>query len=224
VGRKPGVTAAETRAKLLDAAAEVFAEQGYDGARVSEIARRAGLSTGAIYAHYPDKAALLAEAVRTHTPDELSALLARGDADDMLDALRTAGRELGTDDGCGSLVLEGIVAARRDPDVARLLTEGFAHRERLFTLALRRMRAAGLVDATLAPEAVARICSMMAIGGLALSGLGMEDIDDADWAVLVDRLVTALAPAPTDPPSPGSFDRSEQSAQHAVPTDAQECP
>ena len=64
VGRKQGVTAAETRAKLLDAAAEVFAAQGYDGARVGEIARRAGLSTGAIYAHYATKAALLADAVR----------------------------------------------------------------------------------------------------------------------------------------------------------------
>ena len=38
----------ETRAALLAAAAEVFAEKGYEGARVAEIARRAGLTTGAI--------------------------------------------------------------------------------------------------------------------------------------------------------------------------------
>ena len=36
--------------KLLDAAAEVFVEQGYDKGVVSDIARRAGATTGAIYA------------------------------------------------------------------------------------------------------------------------------------------------------------------------------
>jgi AcrR family transcriptional regulator len=221
VGRKQGVTPAETRAKLLDAAADVFAEQGYDGARVSEIARRAGLSTGAIYAHYPTKAALLAEAVRTHTPDELSALLASGDADDMVAALRVAGRELGTDDGIASLVLEAVVAGRRDGEVARLLARGFAERERLIALALRRMRAAGLVDATLAPEAVARVCSMLAIGGLALSGLGLHDVDDADWAAVIDRLVDALAPtdAPSDIPS-----HPIEPSDAGYPADAQEDP
>lgn len=207
MGRKPGVTADETRAKLLGAAAAVFAEQGYGGTRVGEIARRAGLSTGAIYAHYPTKAALLAEAVRTHTPDELSELLDRGDTGDMLAALRTAGRELGGQDPPeASLVLEALVAGRRDAEVAALITRGVAHRERLMTLALRRMRAAGMVDATLAPEAVARIISMLAVGGLALGGLALDDIEAGDWSALIDRLVAALAPptaaTPTDRPDP----------------------
>src|SRR5438477_9063647 len=51
------------RDRLLDAAADVFAEQGYDRARVQDIARRAGLSTGAIYANFRDKADLLADAI-----------------------------------------------------------------------------------------------------------------------------------------------------------------
>ena len=42
----------DTTARLLTAAAEVFAEKGYDGAGVAEIARRAGLTTGAIYSRY----------------------------------------------------------------------------------------------------------------------------------------------------------------------------
>ncbi len=227
VGRKPGVTAEETRAKLLEAAAAAFAEQGYDGARVGEIARRAGLSTGAIYAHYPTKAALLVEALRTHSPDELSELLDRGDTDDLLAALRTAGQELGDQDPtAGSLVLEALVAGRRDPEVAHSLSRGVAHRERLFTLALRRMRAAGLVDATLAPEAVARILTMLAVGGLALGGLGLDDVDDDDWSALIDRLVAALAPpaAPPAPaPGPASPERPEP-PEPPDPADAQEGP
>ena len=48
---------------LIDAAAEVFAERGYDGAGVAEIARRAGVTTGAIYSRYSGKSELLLEAL-----------------------------------------------------------------------------------------------------------------------------------------------------------------
>src|SRR5580658_6877328 len=48
-----------TRTRLLDAAAEVFCEKGYEGTTVSLVARRAGLTTGAIYANFRDKADLL---------------------------------------------------------------------------------------------------------------------------------------------------------------------
>ena len=52
-----------TRVRLVEAAAEVFAEKGYDGAGVQEIARRAGLTTGAIYGRFTGKAELLREAI-----------------------------------------------------------------------------------------------------------------------------------------------------------------
>ncbi len=52
-----------TRQRLLDAATEVFLEKGYDGTRVAEIARRAGLTTGAIYGNFHSKADLLTAAL-----------------------------------------------------------------------------------------------------------------------------------------------------------------
>src|SRR5215510_947986 len=76
------------RAKLIAAAAEVFAERGYDRAGVAEIARRAGVTTGAIYSRYAGKAELLAAAIERHTTDELDALFAdhrfEGRATDVL--------------------------------------------------------------------------------------------------------------------------------------------
>ncbi|MEY2469985.1 MAG: hypothetical protein QOF21_2683 [Actinomycetota bacterium] len=53
----------DTRQKLIDAATEVFLEKGYEGARVAEIARRAGLTTGAIYGNFESKANLLTAAL-----------------------------------------------------------------------------------------------------------------------------------------------------------------
>ena len=49
---------------LIKAAAEFFAERGYAGAGVAEIARRAGVTTGAIYSRYSGKSELLLEALK----------------------------------------------------------------------------------------------------------------------------------------------------------------
>jgi AcrR family transcriptional regulator len=44
-----------TRNALLDAAAEVFARRGFNGASLDEIAETAGFTRGAIYKHFEDK-------------------------------------------------------------------------------------------------------------------------------------------------------------------------
>ena len=76
MGRVAGVTAAETRERLLRAAADVFARQGYDGTRVADIAATAGVSNGALYAHFGSKAELLVAALHTHGRRPLADLLA----------------------------------------------------------------------------------------------------------------------------------------------------
>ena len=62
-GRPPAEQAATRAARLLDVATEVFLEQGFKGASMSEIARRAGASKQTLYARYPSKAALFAALV-----------------------------------------------------------------------------------------------------------------------------------------------------------------
>ncbi len=50
---------AETRARLLTAAAELFAEQGVDAVSVDAVAEAAGRTSGAVYAHFGSKQGLL---------------------------------------------------------------------------------------------------------------------------------------------------------------------
>jgi AcrR family transcriptional regulator len=45
----------DRRARLLDAALAVFMERGYEGTRIQEIARRAGLSYGLVYHYFQTK-------------------------------------------------------------------------------------------------------------------------------------------------------------------------
>jgi AcrR family transcriptional regulator len=53
-----------TRQKVLDAARSLFAERGYEPATIRDIAKGAGMSTGAVFANFQDKAELF-EAVLT---------------------------------------------------------------------------------------------------------------------------------------------------------------
>ncbi|MEI7573659.1 MAG: TetR/AcrR family transcriptional regulator, partial [Phenylobacterium sp.] len=50
-----------TRARLMDAAVEVFARDGFEAASVNEIARRADVVNGTFYVHFKDKDAIAAE-------------------------------------------------------------------------------------------------------------------------------------------------------------------
>src|SRR3954452_5631089 len=67
-GRMARVVAQETksvrtRRRILDAAAEVFSEQGY-AARLSDIADRAGMKAGSLYYHFDSREDLVAEVLR----------------------------------------------------------------------------------------------------------------------------------------------------------------
>jgi AcrR family transcriptional regulator len=50
-----------TREKIVAAATALFAERGYEGATIRDIAREAGMSTGAVFASFTDKSDLFAE-------------------------------------------------------------------------------------------------------------------------------------------------------------------
>ena len=52
------LSAPERRERIERAAMEVFAERGYHGASIDEIARRAGITPPVLYDHFPSKLAL----------------------------------------------------------------------------------------------------------------------------------------------------------------------
>ena len=53
------IAQADKRTRILDAAIRVFAEHGYHGARVGDIAEDAGVAHGLLYHYFPSKQALL---------------------------------------------------------------------------------------------------------------------------------------------------------------------
>lgn len=61
--RRTAEDAARTRVALLEAALESFEEKGWRGATFEHVARRAGVTRGAVHHHFRDKRALLLEAL-----------------------------------------------------------------------------------------------------------------------------------------------------------------
>ncbi|RQR41274.1 TetR/AcrR family transcriptional regulator [Burkholderia sp. Bp9142] len=75
MARQTKAGAAQTRARVIKAAIEVFCERGVRHATLEEVAARAGVTRGAVYGHFSGKPALVAAIVDSvHWP------LAIGDA------------------------------------------------------------------------------------------------------------------------------------------------
>jgi AcrR family transcriptional regulator len=192
MGRKAGVAAEETKASLLEAAAKVFARRGYDGASISEITSEAGLTSGAIYAHYASKAELFNATLEAYAERDLDLLLGR-EGTDLLDALTAIGATFDRREATeASLLISAIVAARNDPEVGRLLLEGMAGRERMFRALISQAQDSDAVAGDLSAAAITRLCLMIAAGSLIIEGLSIEPVDHADWTALIERLVGAI--------------------------------
>ena len=59
--------------RILSAAEELFAEKGFDGARVDEIARRAGVNKALIYYYFASKEQILEELSKKHLQEIIDA-------------------------------------------------------------------------------------------------------------------------------------------------------
>jgi AcrR family transcriptional regulator len=188
------------REKLIAAGAEVFAEKGYEGAGVAEIARRAGYTTGAIYGRFSGKAELLLAAIEAHQDSELDRLFNEHQFEGKVtDILTTVGSHLVTDQMGpeSALLLEAFVAARRDPEVRRLMQGALDLRgDRLADL-VAEAQATGAIDPALDAEAVVRFCHAVGFGFLLFRAVELDLPAAGPWEDLIARLVDALDANPT---------------------------
>jgi len=114
-----------TRRKLLDAAKRIFAQQGFEAARLEDIAAGAGYTRGAFYANFKGKEdiffAIFEEWVRERIESFTNAARLHRNPVDKLAALRTHYAELATDRRLVLISMEFKLFALRHPEAhARL--------------------------------------------------------------------------------------------------------
>ena len=85
----------EKRAQILQGAARIFAQDGYEGASMSRIATEANVSKGTLYNHFESKADLFAAFVQQEARCRLSQIFCAVDGDDdPAETLRHIARQM----------------------------------------------------------------------------------------------------------------------------------
>jgi AcrR family transcriptional regulator len=143
-------TREETRARLFEAAADVFAEHGIGAATIEQIASAAGFTRGAFYSNFDSKDELLLAMYEDHCERSVQASLAlldeHPDAVDFVEALRADHHREGDPlHNSPLLQIELVLHVARVPEqrpalAARLQTM----RKVIGEMAVSSLRAAGL--------------------------------------------------------------------------------
>ncbi len=172
----------ETRTRILAAATQAFAREGYDATGVAEICDAAGVSKGAFYHHFPTKQAVfltLLEDYLTEVDRNLEAAMVDSSSvaqgflqmvEQVGGVFRTAGERL-------PMFLEFWTQASRDPLIREVVIAPYKRYQDYFAGLIRR----GIEDGSLRqtdPDMAARALVSLAVG---LFLQGILDPDGAAW-------------------------------------------
>ncbi|MFE3293650.1 TetR/AcrR family transcriptional regulator [Rhodococcus sp. NPDC059234] len=188
------------RQRLMAAAADEFAEHGFVAARLTEIARRAGFTKGAVYSNFESKQDLFAELFAERSLELAARVLGEIAGLSVTDAAGRSGATISSwlvsDPGWALLVLEFGVQAGRDPSLAQAyLRERRRLRGQIEELLVGRANEWGVADRLDAHNTA--ITLMALISGLMLEhAVDPEQVDQrAVQAAVSGLFANALARA-----------------------------
>lgn len=187
-----------TRARLVELAADVFAAEGYAAASVRDLARRSGLSSGAIYGTFRGKAELLAAAVETSIAADLEALPDAVIASELpeIDAYQFATFDDPRRVRLRALLLEAAIAARADPEVREQLRATVNGRLQSWTTAHEEWAAERGVDSSIDTHALVTMLVAIDLGLGVLDALGADLPEPGALATLVATVLRGLEGSP----------------------------
>jgi AcrR family transcriptional regulator len=137
-----------TRARLVEAALQLFSTSGYEHATVDDISQAAGYSKGAYYFHFSTKEDILLELLRMWTESRTLTLTAAADGvtsrDGLLDTLAGFFSYADAPQWPGVL-LEFWAQATRNSEVGKRLTQAYAGWRRQLAEAFDSAAASGIV-------------------------------------------------------------------------------
>jgi AcrR family transcriptional regulator len=168
----------EAKSRILDAANKVFAENGYHEATMDDIAKRLGVSKGAIYLYFSSKEDLFEAMVKT-APQAFKEILysSFGDeANPIQSATQFFDKMLKLSASNPGLSFEILSEASRNPSLKRILKQNHEEYERVLTSFLVEGRKRGIMGNNLdiPPLANALIALWNGLETLLVSGLPID--------------------------------------------------
>lgn len=183
----------ETRSRILDAAAASFALQGYDATGVAEICRRAGVSKGAFYHHFPSKQAVfirLTERWLGGLDAQLAELRSGADTTHqaLLQMAGTIGQVFASASGQLPMFLEFMNQAIRDPVIWAATNAPYRRYRGYFA----DMIEDGVTEGALRPVDAALVAQVLVSLAVGLLLQGLLDPQGADWGEVAREGVRML--------------------------------
>jgi AcrR family transcriptional regulator len=183
---------AAKRQQILDAAAVLFATHGLDAASTAQICRAAGMSPGNVFHYFASKREIFLAVIADGEEEKAAALAAARAADDPVAGLFSAVRvmtgpaahELGP-----PLVMEAMLQARRDPELAEWLERDRAAELDVLAHLLRRAARAGRIDPGL-PVAAVKTWLHAFVGAYYLQAATDAGFDPARQAATLELAIT----------------------------------
>jgi AcrR family transcriptional regulator len=185
---------AETRTRLLEAAARVYARRGFGGATLDEVAAEAGFTKGAVYAHFGSKENLLLALMEEHLAGQVAEQVALFDRGPITWERPLAGsarwmERLEENPDPFRLFVELWVYAQRDERLRRRLADGLDTLRATFA----RFAAASAADAGVEPppHAIEQFANVVVALGVGLPMLRLID-PEAVPASLLGTVLSVL--------------------------------
>jgi AcrR family transcriptional regulator len=169
----------EAKGRILDAANKVFAEKGYHEATMDDIAKRLGVSKGAIYLYFPSKEDLF-EAMCKTAPQAFKEILYSSfstDTNPVQSATQFFDKMLKLSASNPGLSFEILSEASRNPTLKRILRQNHAEYEQVLTGFLAEGRKRRIVADNLDIHSLANslIALWNGLETLLVSGLPVDD-------------------------------------------------
>jgi AcrR family transcriptional regulator len=189
---------ASSRARLIDAARQVFEEDGFLDARITDIAERAGLGHGTFYHYFDSKEAILREvaaalADRLVPPIDEAVFTIASDLDPREQIRQGTRMYLERYKKEARLISEVDRAEHLDVQLQQARREHSRVHAKLVAASIRQHQRNGLADARLDPQVVAH--AMSAIANRFADLWAVQKLIDLSFESAVDQLTTLMCNA-----------------------------
>jgi AcrR family transcriptional regulator len=184
----------ETRSKIMNAAIEEFCRSGYDAASVSDICRKAGISKGAFYHHFPSKQALFLAIMQDWLQGINTQVFAnRAPGKNIPQSIQDMGSTLGVIFQAASgqlpMFMEFMVQASRDKEVWNGVIAPYRQYQQGFSDLINEGKKEGSFRTDVEAGEAAWVLISLAVGILLQ---GVVDPEAADWENVTNKGVQMI--------------------------------
>ena len=198
-GRRRRPWALASQENLLNSAIEEIAASGFERARLSDIAKRAGMTPGSIYTWFENKEDLFQAALQHALSDQLQKNQDAHDKAGIKDSFLLQIASLvprnyqdSAPTNAQQLLIECYYAAWRDPKAREKLLGGIESQLQMYISVFEDGQRQGLVTTEISATVLATFLLSIHTGLAMLSLAGVPRISDEEWVTMYEHLAEAF--------------------------------